>query len=177
MNMYLGWWKRHWEEQLEGEEMSHFDSVVLMNWMNHLRTQWRDLFNSKKKEELCTYSWEGIKRHRITLFRWHWLNCLNCLANSLIDYAYSMPTAYYYNNDYTYDYTDVTGSITGYQYKSLLPMTDNIQTVLDMVLDNNRIRMSREEDPIRIIREALNRDLIVHLAVDLYHCVYSVVHY
>ena len=163
--------------QRECDEITQSETLRMMNWMDNLRSMWEMIYPIEKKEDLCKYSGPGLKKYMIVPFRKYWLDCLNCIVNSLIDYFFSVPQTYYYNNDYVYEYTEETSSENGYLYQSLLPVTDSFKTLQELWTDNLPINLSQAENPIKIIKEAIDHNKTVLLAVDLYHWVNSGMHY
>ena len=163
--------------QRECDEIIQSETLRMMNWMDNLRSKWNLIYPNEDEKDLCKFENMGMKKYMIVPFRKYWLDCLNCIVNSLVDYNYSVPQSYYYNNDYKYEYTEETSSEKGHKYQSLLPVTDSFRILQELWKENKPIRMSEEEDPIGVIREAINRNQTVLLAVDLYHWVNSGLHY
>ena len=164
------------QENLECEGLTHSETLRMVNWLDYLRYKRGVTFPQEQQSDLCIFEGPGIKRYYIMPFRRYWIDCLNCIANTLLDYGYGVPASFYYNNNYSYELT-AEETWSGYQYKSLAPVTDSFKILLDVRTNHQRACLSQEKDPIGVIRKALDEDKIVRVAIDLYYWVDSGMHY
>lgn len=164
-------------DAIECPEMSHTETLRMINWVDHVRLQLGLLYSFENKEDLCCYEGEGIKKMIIAPFRRYWLNCMNCIAYSLVGYGFDVPYMYYYNNNYTYGFTDETVPETGHKYQSIMPMIDSIKIIKGITTNKEKVYMYKEKNPIAYIKDAINHQKVVRLAVDLYDWIDSGLHY
>lgn len=154
-------------------EMAHTETVRLLDWIDHLRLQKGMLYPSEKEEDLCCFEGNGVKKLMISPFRRYWLTCMDCIAYSLIDYGFSVPYTYYYNNCYTYGFTNEKTEKTKDEYQSVTPVTESYELVKSVTKDRQRVLLYEEEDPIGMIKAAIDEEKIVRVSVDLYYWIAS----
>lgn len=118
-----------------------------------------------------------MKIINILPFKEFWQDCFNCIVYSITEYSQSVPRLYYYNNMYKYNFTEETGTKNGVKYKSLVPWTDNFRLYDELTINQEKVNLAKIQKPIQFIKEKIDEEKIVLLAVDLFYWVDGGLHY
>lgn len=118
-----------------------------------------------------------MKKIDVKPFREFWQDCFNCIVYSLTEYSQDVPKLYYYNNMYMYNFTEETSSESGAKYRSLTPWTDNFRLIDELTTNQEKKKLAGSENPIQYVKEKIDEEKVVLLAVDLFHWINEGLHY
>lgn len=117
-----------------------------------------------------------MKKIEIKPFREFWQDCFNCIVYSLTEYSQDVPRLYYYNNMYVYKFTNETVS-EGKTYSSIVPWTDNYRLLGELTTNMEKYKLFAINDPVSLVKEKLDQNKIVLVALDLYNWIREGLHY
>ncbi len=118
-----------------------------------------------------------MKKINVRPFRKFWQDCFNCIVYSLTDYSQDVPELYYFNNMYSYIFTDEKVSENGEKYRSIVPWTDNFRLVDELTTNREKIELYNYENPIEYIKDKIDEEKVILLGIDLYYWINEGLHY
>jgi hypothetical protein len=118
-----------------------------------------------------------MKKINVRPFRRFWQDCFNCIVYSLTDYSQDVPELYYYNNMYSYIFTNEKVTENGEEYKSIVPWMDNFRLVDELTTNREKVQVYNMENPIEYIKEKVDEEKVILLGIDLFYWINEGLHY